>query len=227
MAKKGKTPKDSVALKGETGPTSTPKSSSSTPKVDGSAVSTSSGGRKVRINEDSPLPAVKKQGSNGMPAGKKRAAAASVALKDGEEDANAVIDTDAAKEQKFSPKHKEASKQPEKSALKSSKKRKAEEELDSEADTTAADVSTMTLDESTAGEEAEDGEEIDFLAGFESADDEDEEEDGADSSDEEGAEPISLKQLPEAAAAKEKAVASTKGKKQKVCWNLLGPYSLV
>ena len=220
---KGKsTPKDEIAMK-EAKASSTPNGNGIL-KVDGSD---NSSNRKVRISEDSPAQSVKRRASGGS---RRASQVTTEILGEGEVDG----------EKKFSPKHKDKKKQPEKSALKreksGAKKRKASEsELDNddedeekenvsedaEPETSLADVEVDRVDRAQKGakgvereaddEEEQEDEAIDFLNGFKSGSD-DEDENGQDSSDED--EPVTVKELPEPKQNQIKAQA--KGKKASV-----------
>ena len=217
-------------------------------------------GRKVRIHEDSP--SMSEGASKGAKTrrtadGEEEAAAASpvtaaAAKKGGKKDKKAngagVADasmeaaspaqasTSAAVDPKFSPKHKDTTRELPKSVLKKQKKRKA----DTSVDDTEGDASAAAADDSAAAEisaaldaadisgvegEVEDDGELDFLAGFASGSDNDDEMDGPDSSDEEGEgastkERVSVAELPQAsktvAVAKAGSKKGGKGKKDEV-----------
>lgn len=120
-------------------------------------------------------------------------------------------------ETKHTPKHRDGKKQPSKSVIKKSKKRKAD--ADPEEGTEEADASafaeTSLAGQSANGEDDETNGEIDFLGGFESGSD-DENEDGAEnSSDDEDAVPITAKDLPQPTKGKVAKQAAGKGKAKK------------
>lgn len=231
-------PKDEIALKQDsmegaesastpvTASKSKGKKSSATEgvkQVDGLPASGGSG-RKVRITEESPAQAVKRRssgaaGSPDVPPSKGKKSAKN-GKANGEEATMLTDDAPVAADPKFSPKHKDKARGlPEKSSLKKSKKRKADDEDDAAAaDESAVQEAETSMAALSTSDEAEDGEdgEIDFLAGFESGSD-DAEEDGADSSDDEAAELVSRKELPEPKqSGKKGAKKAGKGKKDEV-----------
>ena len=225
MAKEGSStqksvPKDELAMK-EAGNKTTPSGNGSL-KVDGSNISNSSS-RKVRISEDSPAQGVKRRSSS---SGRRKSRTQDVENGEVEVLGEGEGEGESQAEKKFSPKHKDGKRQPEKSALKkdSGRKRKTASDLDDEPET-----STMAADEGQAAQEEEqennndndndnaENAEIDFLAGFESGS---EGEDGEDSSDEEEKEEeaqeeaVSAKELPKPKQGK--GESRPKGKKESV-----------
>ncbi|CAD6573736.1 MAG: hypothetical protein CYPHOPRED_005210 [Cyphobasidiales sp. Tagirdzhanova-0007] len=223
MAKEGSStqksvPKDELAMK-EAGNKTTPSGNGSL-KVDGSNISNSSS-RKVRISEDSPAQGVKRRSSS---SGRRKSRTQDVENGEVEVLGEGEGEGESQAEKKFSPKHKDGKRQPEKSALKkdSGRKRKTASDLDDEPET-----STMAADEGQAAQEEEqennndndndnaENAEIDFLAGFESGS---EGEDGEDSSDEEEKEEeaqeeaVSAKELPKPKQGK--GESRPKGKKE-------------
>ena len=204
----GDTPKDEVALKNQHSEDATPKSSKRSAsasngvlKVDGEATSSN---RKVRIATESPAASKLK----GSPVRGKRtsskmheAAVATEVFGEGGKDDE---------ESKHEPKHKDDTAKPAKGLLKSNnagKKRKAVD-AEIEDDQPEASTSKVTADADSTEETGE----IDFLAGFESGDED--EDDGQDSSDDdEDVAPVTQAELPKLDKGKEKAL---KGKTIKV-----------
>lgn len=213
----GETPKDEVALKNQQSDDATPKSSKRSAsaasngvlKVDGEATSSN---RKVRIATESPAASKLK----GSPVRGKRtsskmheaAVATEVFGEDGKDD----------EESKHEPKHKDDTAKPAKGLLKSNnagKKRKAVD-AEIEDDQPEASTSKVTAD----AESTEETGEIDFLAGFASADED--EDDGQDSSDDdEDVAPVTQAELPKLDKGKEKAL---KGKTIKVSGRFMCSY---